>query len=241
VRRRLAVLAALVMAVMGTLPSLAAEPSNELLVERLFAPLAEYYGLTPRQFVDTDRLADEQGEPLREIVMADKDGYGGSYFDWTTRQTVVLHVGPRPTLSLPRQTESPVRFEEVRHSLAELGYVRDEIAAVFKGLSQAEMAAIEGGSVGIHEPDNRVHLRLPSGSTLAKELMAQYGDIIHLQHHVVPAASTSCSKFTSCWNPFRGGIRITGVQNGYACSFGAYARRPNGNLVAVTAGHCDWA
>lgn len=189
----------------------------------------------PEDQMSIEAREQEAGQELVAEVRANPALFGGVYYD---DGYVVLRMETSPPLTFDSVTKDVrLRYVEAEHSFAELDGLANQIAAI--ALRMDDVADSGFVDVGIDEPGNRVRLTVTNAKASFLNEDLPKAEALDLRTGEM-AKPLVCNSQSDCL-PTRGGIRIQYALNGgiLICTLGANARRANGLIASVTAGHCD--
>lgn len=174
----------------------------------------------------------DRSQPLVDLVRANPREFGDIYFDWESTDPgfVVQYLGD----SAPEiDTDIPIRLVRVENSYADLEATLGDLAALAKEGDPGETGFV---SVGMDVVSNTVALGVDRPDAPFAQHADAHGAMVSISVEE-SAVSHACNSRLDCPH-LRGGLNMVG--NTYACSTGFNARRPSGNKVHISAGHCDW-
>jgi hypothetical protein len=198
--------------------------SNEVL-QLLLEPAARYNKTPERmlQIIEEQSVATAVAEAARALP-----GDAGIYYDWESEQLVIRTTDGEPNLLNPARV--PLRFEQARYSRAQL-------EAIWQELKSHALMSHNLASIGIYNRDNVLEVEVFDIES-AMAVVAPYGDAVRLVKVDEPMRmGVACNHRQHC-TPVRAGVEIDN-NSSQICTMGPIGRRPNGNKVIVTSGHCS--
>jgi streptogrisin C len=217
---------------LGAGPAFAADDHQDG-SDEVSAALQRDIGLTPEQVKEQGPLQQRAIELDDELKSELGDGYVGSEYDIKAGKLLVM-VTDKGLAEKVEAAGADARL--VDHSLRELDSIKarlDAAAGLSPDSDPAERKAEKGRGIGvtswsIDPSSNSVHVTFTKRqSAAARELAAQYGDVITLEQ------TEAAPEPTANW--LDGGDAI----NSSTCSAGFNLRNPStGQGYLLTAGHC---
>lgn len=182
--------------------------------------------LLPEEAAEIDRRVQIQEglAPLRDLLRADPDSYGGHYIDHDSGGTVVVQIvgssGPSDAAIrdvLPDGAE--LRIEHVRYTSAELLELTDTVTGDWDLLRDL---GIEVASTALSGRDNvvQVGVNRPTAEEVAA-IESRFGtDRVQVIHEEVVAEQHGCISTDHCAYPMRGGVWVSGCTAVPSCGGG---------------------
>ncbi len=167
--------------------------------------------------------------------------WGGMYIDQSDGGIIDLAItAPSGVASAEVLAYVPVgiqyRVRTVTYSEASLNAVVVAVSAAMENLGKV---GVDVYDVFTDIPNNRVVVDVAANPQLATDVLrADFGPSVAVAVGNAPYP-TSCTSRDSCPAPWRGGLDITSVGNGYQqwCTSGYVGRKNSANFL-ITAGHC---